>query len=132
MGFIKKYKKVFFIENNKVLCDFYHSGLETKNLSEYFKHYDNFTDVIIFLKTAKKKDFPAYIIFDLNLPDMNGFEFLKQISKINKAKNSVEFYVCSASENGDDRKKAMIFPFVSAYFQKPLTEKYIEFLITGD
>ena len=132
MKVLKKYKKVVYIDNNKELGNLYNSNLESKNLSEHFSVFDNFKRALNFMKITKKKELPDYLLIELDLPDMNGFEFLEQIGKINKIKDSVEIYVCSASKNEDERKRAMKFPFVSAFIQKPLAENYIEYLITEE
>lgn len=127
----KKYKKVVFIDDDKELLDLYKMKLEKKELSEYFIHFDNPKEGIRFLKESKKEDISEnYILIDLYMPGLSGFDILNEIAKINKIKNSAEIYVCTASTNEEDRKRAMKYPFVSAFLEKPLANNFLELLIT--
>ena len=46
---------------------------------------------------------PRYIFLDLNMPYMNGFEFLKEFKKEN---NQTTIYIYSTSSNIKDKEKA--------------------------
>ncbi len=129
MGAYKKYKKVVFIDDDKDLVDLYDANLRRKKLSDYFTYFDNASDGIDFLKDTKRDDLPDYILLDLYMPEMNGFDFLDSIRKVNKIKKSVEIFICTSSKREEDRKRAMKYPFVSAYIEKPLESDFLEFLI---
>ncbi|MDD7915383.1 response regulator [Polaribacter ponticola] len=63
------------------------------------------------------------IISDLNMPRMNGFEFLLKLKKSNKFKN-IPVVIMSTSNNKLDLKKCFDIG-ISGYFTKPL--KYSEY-----
>ena len=130
MKFKSEYKKITFIDDDKGLADLYKSNLKSKNLSDYFLFFDNAKDGIDYLKGAKKNELPDYLLVDLYMPGMDGFEFLKQVEKINKVKDSVEIYICTSSQSEEDRKAVMKYPFVSAFIEKPIDTNFLEFLIT--
>ncbi len=48
---------------------------------------------------------PSYIFLDLNMPYLNGFEFLKEFKK-GKSNMETSIYVYSTSSNPRDREKA--------------------------
>ncbi len=48
---------------------------------------------------------PSYIFLDLNMPYLNGFEFLKEFKK-EKGNDQTSVYVYSTSSNTSDREKA--------------------------
>lgn len=50
---------------------------------------------------------PRYIFLDLNMPYLNGFEFLKEFKK-NKENRETTVYIYSTSSNVRDREKARI------------------------
>src|SRR5688500_3515174 len=58
------------------------------------------------------------IILDINMPRMNGWEFLKKIEALNY---NAPVYILSSSDDAKDRKQAREFKNVSDYFVKPLT-----------
>lgn len=129
MGKYEKYKSVVFIDDDKDLVDLYNVKLKRKQLSNYFTYFDNACDGIQFLKNTKKIDLPDYILLDLYMPEMDGFDFLEHIEQVKKLKNSLEIYVCTSSKRDEDRKRVMKYPFVSAYMEKPLEPDFVEFLI---
>ena len=63
---------------------------------------------------------PDAIVLDINMPIMNGFDFLDRYA--------VEFEVhapvvamLTSSPLGEDRERALQYEFVKTYFEKPLT-----------
>ena len=69
----------------------------------------------------------AVIFLDLNMPIMNGWEFLEKLSK---AKNEItlqyKIYILSSTINPDDKKKAKSHALVSGFLSKPLTKELLE------
>jgi two-component SAPR family response regulator len=58
------------------------------------------------------------IILDINMPKMNGWEFLKKIETLNY---NAPVYILSSSDDAQDLKQAKEFKNVWDYFIKPLT-----------
>ena len=129
MGRNTGYKKVIFIDDDKEMVKTYSSILERKELSEFLICFDNAIDGLNYLKEKKQTELPSYILLDLYMPQMSGFEFLKRIAKMGTLKDSIEIFVCTSSTKKDDRNKVMNYPFVSAYLEKPLTGDFLELLI---
>ena len=127
----KKYKKVFFIDDDDTLSHLYDSELKSKNLSEYLIYFNNAREGFDFLMKCKAEDQPDYILLDLYMPGMDGFEFLRQLSKIKTINESMEIYVCTSSKREEDRKRVMQYPLVSAIMEKPLPDNFLEFLIAS-
>jgi response regulator RpfG family c-di-GMP phosphodiesterase len=125
----KKYKKVIFIDDDSDFVKYYQRNLSRKHLSDYLIYFDNAMECINYLKDVTPNHMPDYILLDLYMPEMNGFEFLEKIEKLNKIKDTVEIFVCTASKKDEDRKRVMKFPFVSAFMEKPLENGFLELLI---
>jgi len=129
---INEYKKVIFIDDDEDLVNVYSNILERKKLSKYLVHFNNAKDSIRYLENLKEEELPDYILLDLYMPEMNGFKFLEYVEKkLKKLSEVIEVYVCSSSRKKDDRYKAMKYPFVEAYLEKPLSSDFIEMLIKG-
>ncbi len=75
---------------------------------------------------------PCLLLLDINMPVMNGWEFLDAYeSTIKKSvKNSIFIVVLTTSEEETDRVKAAGNPNVRKFVQKPLSERKIKALIT--
>jgi len=132
MGSHVNYKKVVFIDDDKELVGIYNSILERKDLADFLICFDNAEEGINYLKEKSRKELPDYILLDLYMPEMDGFEFLQQLEKLGKRKDSIEVYVCTSSRNKDDRNRVMKYPFVSAFLEKPLPSDFLELLIRDD
>jgi CheY-like chemotaxis protein len=72
-----------------------------------------------------KESLPEVILLDLNMPVMDGFEFLEEFEKlkINSSK-SVLIFLLTSSSNSRDIEKARQYT-VAGYLNKPLTEEKV-------
>ena len=78
------------------------------------------------LDSAEMK--PDLILLDINMPRMNGHEFLEIYDRKPDSKKPSEVVMLSSSIRDEDRDKAIVFKCVVDFFQKPLDENHIESL----
>lgn len=76
-------------------------------------------------------DLPDIIFLDVNMPIMNGWEFLKAYSKISgRLKKSIQIYMVSSSVDEADISHSKEFDNVQDYIIKPiLKDKFTEILL---
>jgi CheY-like chemotaxis protein len=69
---------------------------------------------------------PDCILVDLNMPEMNGFEFLEYCNQyIAGPMRHVHIYMVTSSLYESDRKKALSFSFIKGFREKPLSKEIV-------
>lgn len=84
--------------------------------------YDSAKEALSYLNSASV--IPDVIFLDINMPGMNGWEFLEQYSLLNEhLTNNIMLFVLSTSMNPSDEQKANENKFVTGFLSKSLTEE---------
>lgn len=67
------------------------------------------------------KDLPDMVLVDLNMPIMDGWDFLRELkSKGIKAMENIKFVILTSSIDPRDEEKGNADPLVVAFLRKPL------------
>lgn len=74
--------------------------------------------------------FPDIILVDINMPEMNGFQFLNKFNELKNEKfNTVKTYLLSSSTNLKDIIDAEQNEACDGFISKPLTTHRVESLV---
>jgi len=73
--------------------------------------------------------FPHIILVDINMPILNGWEFLEAYEKLNIQERKVYLYMLSSSVYEYDIEKAKSFKSVNGFISKPLTIERLKELL---
>ncbi|WP_025742972.1 response regulator [Aquimarina pacifica] len=129
-------------KNNRKLClvddDVIHQFIIKKliqrvdNEKKDLLVFSNGEEAIRHLKSSYNdiEQLPDLILLDLNMPVMDGWEFLDEYNSIAPLlKKKIKIYILSSSKNPEDIKKAMTYTKISEYITKPINETQLSSII---
>ncbi len=97
--------------------------LQQCNFPQKLLFFTNGEEAINFLidNVANATELPDVIFLDLNMPRMNGWEFLENYARLKpRLEKSITIYVVSSSISESDRRRAIEISDVSDYLIKPI------------
>jgi CheY-like chemotaxis protein len=130
----KRLNSILLIDDDEV-TNFYNSHIISKmGISEHVHAELNGQEALRYLheKQSFKGDYikPDLIFLDVNMPIMNGFEFLEQYENLPEEDRGQHLIVMlTSSLLESDRNRASNFNTLSAYYSKPLSQQAIEDII---
>jgi CheY-like chemotaxis protein len=107
--------------------------LESTGLAKHIQSFYNGRDAITYFqdkKNIRTDTLPDFIFLDINMPVMNGWEFLEEYHKFCKdLPKAIVVYVVSSSIDSYDINKSKEYKGVTDYIVKPITRiKYQQLL----
>ena len=124
---MKRINNVYVIDDDKIYHFLLSSLMKREGIEVQSSFFGNGQDAIDFIKKNNNKTevLPDLILLDVNMPIMNGWQFLEEFMKIEAglAKGPV-IYMISSSNNEVDIKMAKEFDgIVKGYFLKPICKE---------
>ncbi len=93
-----------------------HTG--ARSAIEFLRNVEKLSGAI----TDAKKLIPDIILLDIDMPLMDGFQFLEEFDRLSDmVKNDIKIVMLTSSMNPNDLSRAKKSKFVSKYLNKPLT-----------
>lgn len=78
-------------------------------------------------RIANGMEFPSVIFLDLNMPIMNGWDFLEDFMQFDPGiLKKVTIYIISSSIDPRDLERVRMYKYVSGYILKPITPKDLD------
>jgi len=121
----KKLNCILLVDDDAEDNYFHQIVINEMNITERIEVALNGVEALNFLKKENQTN-PDIIFLDINMPKMNGWEFLeayKELKADQKAK--VLVVMLTTSINPSDKERAEQFPGIVGFNSKPLTEEMI-------
>jgi len=125
---MKKFKSVLLVDDDPTI-NFVHKLFLTEwEVTDQIYTAANGQEALDFLE--QNEDFgqhpPSMILLDINMPVMNGFEFLEAYEQLADSKKaSVIMAMLTTSLHEKDREKASKFINLDSYMSKPLEKEQL-------
>src|ERR1700733_12183750 len=91
-------------------------------------------DQLVEIQKTNPDKLPDYILLDINMPIMNGWEFLDEYKRLNiDPLGKTKIFIISSSVFSNDINKARSYPLVKNFISKPLNvDKIVELFKVED
>ncbi|MDP1726022.1 MAG: response regulator [Bacteroidota bacterium] len=118
-------KKVILIDDDPI-----NNFVNKKLIQRLFDEIEiiEFLDAVSALKYLDNNK-PDFIFLDINMPEMNGWDFLKAYEKMTEQSSVI---ILTTSIDPADRARSEMYPFVEGFFVKPLNIGATQKVISKD
>lgn len=124
-----KYKTTLLVDDSYIDNLINRKILENNNFAENITVIDLPQQAIQYLRDCANSNspLPEILFLDLRMPEMNGFDFLRELATIkNLRADQVKIFILSSSLDPTDLKKVEQNKLVSKFIGKPLTQEILE------
>jgi len=120
------FKKILVIDDNPTDRYIAKRMAEKHNFAEEIILYESARKALEYIQSLEEEPhlLPQFIFLDINMPDMNGYEFLDEYSKISETiKTNCIIMMITTSIHPEDLKRAENNPSVIRFLNKPLNKE---------
>lgn len=128
---MKKYKFIAFLDDDYMTNRFHEIILDEADICEKSRFFTTPEEALNYFREEPKKEnpeIPEVMFLDINMPKMNGWEFLDEYITM-KIKQSPVVIMLTTSISSKDKRKARAYEIVKDYMNKPITKDYLTELI---
>ena len=124
-----KYSTVMLIDDSEIDNFINHKMIEGCNFAERTYIHTSSKSALEFLKNLErtgkvpKELIPEIIFLDINMPIMDGFQFIEEFDKLAKEfKSKSKIVMLTTSVNPSDIERSQKNKYIIKYINKPLTQ----------
>jgi two-component system nitrate/nitrite response regulator NarL len=128
---VKSFQTVFLVDDNEVDLFVQKRFIEMKQFAGNIVTFSSPSKALEVL-TSNPGHIPGILFLDLNMPMLNGFEFLERVRESSQELfNRLRVVVLTSSNSQMDRDRAFSFSNVIEFMPKPLTAQGLDELLNN-
>ncbi|AXG74811.1 response regulator [Flavobacterium arcticum] len=130
---MKQLKCIMLVDDNKTDNFFHERVIRKANAAETVIVKESAEEALDYLKNKANNsaDHPDLILLDINMPGMNGWEFIEEYEKLDEhLQSKMVVVMLTTSENPDDYALSKKHDVLADFKTKPLTVKMLEDMIS--
>lgn len=112
-------KRIYIVDDDPIYKLVTNKLIKKTNLFSDTKEFSNGVEALDYFE--KTTDFPDILLLDLEMPEMDGWEFLEEYCQMKRrAENDSIIYIASSSISSEDKMKAQKYTCVRDFLSKPI------------
>ncbi|MGC3943293.1 MAG: response regulator [Chryseolinea sp.] len=120
-------EKTLLIDDSDIDLFIQRRFLEVYNFSEDLQLFKSAEEALKWLGSIAEAEVPDIIFLDLNMPEYDGFTFLKEFKELPAhVQSKAKIVVLTSSNSSKDREQAFTFSNVIQFITKPLKQSDLD------
>ncbi len=123
------YKKVMLVDDNEIDNIINEKIIEANGFAGSILVYQTGQDALDYLNVHQQDEesLPEIVFLDINMPIMDGFQFLEEFEKFSDlVRSKCKIIMLSSSISPKDIDRAASSKYVKKYLNKPLNARYLD------
>lgn len=110
---------VYIVDDDEIIIFLTNKLLMSQHFCKRVMMFDDAEAALDKLRSSLEtgQDIPDAILFDLDMPVMDGWEFMDEVQKLN---TDIPAFVFTSSINPSDKRRASQYPGIKDFITKPL------------
>jgi CheY-like chemotaxis protein len=126
----RKLKCIMLIDDNEDDNFFHQRSIRKIDAAEKTVVMQDAGEALEYLRNQSPSNLPELVFLDINMPGMNGWEFIEEYKKLKSITTNTIVIMLSTSQNPDDLIKAKSETSIRDFKTKPLTQDMLEKILT--
>ncbi|MGI8952372.1 MAG: response regulator [Chitinophagaceae bacterium] len=126
---MSKFSKILLVDDDVITVMICKRMFQITDFADEVVSLTNGQDALNYIKNNlhHAEQLPDIIFIDLNMPVMNGWEFLERFKRLRLPENKMPIiYILSSTVDSSDQMKGLSYSFVKNFFSKPLTKEHLQ------
>jgi CheY-like chemotaxis protein len=130
-----KKKTIWVVDDDAIYQTIIHKLIQKSGVFSALSSFINGKEAITALNNSLENDdsLPDIILLDINMPVMDGWEFMEEIKRIkSKINKKIIIYIVSSSIALEDKNKSKTFTDIIGYIPKPISVADLLSIVTEE
>lgn len=124
---MKKIDLAYIIDDDEIIIYLTNKLIMKSEFCNAIETFTGAAEALVRLENAAKTgvNIPDVILFDLNMPEMNGWEFIEAFKKIHFGKD-IPTFIFTSSIDPNDKQRSFQYTEIKDFITKPLTVQKLD------